>query len=79
MFLAFGLVMEYPIVLVLLSKVGIVTSARLQSSRRYVILVFAIVAAVATPGGDIISPFVLGVTMYLLYELSIVLVRAGGH
>jgi sec-independent protein translocase protein TatC len=79
MFLGFGLVMEYPIVLVLLSKVGIVTSARLKSSRRYVVIVFAIVAAVATPGGDIISPFVLGLTMYALYELSIVLVRAGGH
>ena len=79
MFLGFGLVMEYPIVLVLLSKVGIVTSARLKASRRYVIVIFAIVAAVATPGGDIISPFVLGVTMYLLYELSILLVRAGGH
>ena len=79
MFLGFGLVMEYPIVLVLLSKVGIVTTARLRASRRYVIIVFAIVAAVATPGGDIISPFVLGVTMYLLYELSILLVRAGGR
>jgi sec-independent protein translocase protein TatC len=79
MFVGFGLVMEYPIVLVLLSKVGIVTSERLKSSRRYVIIVFAVVAAVATPGGDIISPIVLGVTMYLLYELSIVLVRAGGR
>jgi len=79
MFVGFGLVMEYPIVLVLLSKVGIVTSVGLKSSRRYVIIVFAIVAAVATPGGDIISPFVLGLTMYALYELSIILVRAGGR
>jgi sec-independent protein translocase protein TatC len=79
MFLAFGLVMEYPIVLVLLSKVGIVTSERLRSSRRVVIVVIAVVAAVATPGGDIVSPMALGVTMYLLYELSIFLVRIGGH
>ncbi len=79
MFIGFGLVMEYPIVLVLLSKVGIVTSARLKSSRRYVVILFAIVAAVVTPGGDIISPIVLGFTMYALYELSIVLVRAGGR
>lgn len=79
MFLGFGLVMEYPIVLVLLSKVGIVTSARLRSSRRYVVLIFAIVAAVATPGGDIVSPVVLGLTMYALYELSIILVRIGGR
>ncbi len=79
MFIGFGLVMEYPIVLVLLSKAGIVTTARLRSTRRYMVIIFAIVAAVATPGGDIISPFVLGVTMYALYELSIVLVRAGGR
>jgi sec-independent protein translocase protein TatC len=79
MFLAFGLTMEFPIVLVLLSKVGIVTSARLRTSRRYVILGIAIFAAVVTPGGDIISPVVLGLVMYALYELSIVLVRMGGR
>ena len=79
LFLGFGLVMEYPIVLVLLSKVGIVTSTRLRSSRRYVIVIIAIVSAVITPGGDPISPTVLGLTMYALYELSIILVRAGGH
>jgi sec-independent protein translocase protein TatC len=79
MFVGFGLVMQFPIVLVLLSKVGIVTSERLRSTRRYALLICAVVAAVATPGGDIISPFVLGLTMYALYELSILLVRAGGR
>ena len=79
LFLAFGLVMEYPIVLVLLSKVGILTSARLRKSRRIVILAIAIISAVVTPGGDPISPTVLGVTMYLLYEFSIVLIRIGGR
>lgn len=79
LFLGFGLVMEYPIVLVLLSKVGIISSARLRSSRRLVILVIAVVSAVITPGGDPISPTVLGLTMYALYELSIVLVRVGGR
>ena len=77
--LVFGLVMEYPIVLVLLAKVGIITSARLRSSRRVVILAIAIISAVVTPGGDPISPTVLGVTMYLLYEFSIVLIRLGGR
>jgi len=79
LFLVFGLVMEYPIVLVLLARVGIITSARLRSSRRIVILAIAIIAAVVTPGGDPISPTVLGVTMYALYELSIVLIRVGGR
>jgi sec-independent protein translocase protein TatC len=79
LFLVFGLVMEYPIVLVLLAKVGIINSARLRSSRRFVILAIAIISAVVTPGGDPISPTVLGVTMYLLYEFSIVLIRLGGR
>lgn len=79
LFLVFGLVMEYPIVLVLLAKVGIITSARLRRSRRVVILAIAIISAVATPGGDPISPLVLGVTMYVLYEFSIVLIRLGGR
>ena len=70
MFLAFGLVMEFPILLVGLSRVGIVTSQRLRSSRRMVILGIAIFSAVATPGGDLVSPFVLGGTMYVLFELT---------
>src|SRR5260370_30266572 len=70
LFLVFGLVMEFPILLVGLSRVGIVTSQRLSSSRRMVILGIAIFAAVATPGGDLVSPFVLGGTKYNLYELT---------
>ena len=79
LFLAFGLTMEFPIVLVLLSKVGIITSQRLRSSRRIVILGIAIFSAVVTPGGDLVSPTVLGVVMYLLFELSIRLVKMGGR
>jgi sec-independent protein translocase protein TatC len=79
LFLVFGLAMEFPIVLVLLSKVGIVSSKALSARRRQALLVIAIVAAVATPGGDPISPVILGVTMYGLYELSIWLVRATGR
>ena len=35
----------------------------------------AIFAATATPGGDLVSPFVLGGTMYLLYEGGIIMAR----
>lgn len=79
LFLAFGLTMEFPIALVLLSKVGIITSQRLRSSRRIVILGIAVFAAVVTPGGDLVSPTVLGGVMYLLFELSIRLVKWSGH
>ena len=78
-FLAFGLVMEFPILLVGLSRVGIVTSDRLRQSRRYVILGIAIFAAIATPGGDLVSPFVLGGTMYALFELTIQFIKRTGR
>jgi sec-independent protein translocase protein TatC len=79
MFLAFGLVMEFPILLFGLSRVGILTSDRLRASRRMVILGIAIFAALATPGGDIVSPLALGGTMYVLYELTLYAIRRSGR
>lgn len=79
MFLVFGLIMEFPILLVGLSRVGIVTSARLTESRRMVILGIAVFAAVATPGGDLVSPLALGGTMYLLFEGTVLFIRRTGR
>jgi sec-independent protein translocase protein TatC len=79
LFLAFGLVMEFPILLFGLSRVGILTSERLRAARRYVILGIAIFAAVVTPGGDLVSPFTLGGTMYLLYEGTLFVIRRTGR
>jgi len=78
MFLVFGLIMEFPILLYGLSRVGIVTSAKLRESRRMIILGIAIFAAVATPGGDLVSPIVLGTTMYILFELTVLFIRRSG-
>ena len=74
MFLAFGLVFQFPIVLVLLSKVGIVSAERLRRNRRYVLLGIFVLAVVVTPGGDPISPTIMAAVMYPLYELTIWLV-----
>jgi sec-independent protein translocase protein TatC len=78
MFLAFGLVMEFPILLFGLSRVNIVTSERLKRARRRAILVIAIFAAAITPGTDIISPIVLGLTMYLLFEGTVYFIARSG-
>ena len=78
MFLAFGLIMEFPIVLFGLSRVGIVSSALLVRSRRVIILGLAVFAAAVTPGGDIISPAALFLTMYGLFEGTIVFIRRSG-
>jgi sec-independent protein translocase protein TatC len=79
MFLAFGLIMEFPIILYGLSRVGIVTSARLVASRRVAILAIAVFAAGITPGGDLVSPLALGGTMYLLFEGTVFFIRRSGH
>ncbi len=79
LFLVFGLIMEFPILLYGLSRAGIVTSQWLRSQRRMIILGIAIFAAVATPGGDLVSPIVLGTTMYILFELTLVFIRRSGR
>jgi len=79
MFLVFGRLMEFPIVLYALARVGIISSARLRQSRRFIILGLAIFAAVATPGGDLVSPTVLFITMYMLFELTVVAIRRSGR
>ena len=74
--LVFGLMLQFPIVLIVLSRLGIVTPAWLASRRRWVILLIAIVAAVATPGGDPFSMVILSLFMYGLFEVTLLVVRA---
>ena len=79
LFLVFGLIMEFPILLIGLSRVGVVTSQRLTSSRRMIILGIAVFSAIATPGGDLVSPIVLGGTMYILFELTVLFIKRSGR
>lgn len=71
MFLLFGLVMQFPIVLIFLDRLGVLSVDQLRTMRRYVLLGVVIFAVVVTPGGDPISPIVLSATMYALYEFTI--------
>jgi len=72
--LAFGIIFEMPVVLVLLGLLGIVTPDGLRKYRRHAIVILAISAALLTPA-DIGTMFMLFTPMILLYELSIWLVR----
>ena len=75
MMLAFGLVLEFPIVLIGLAKVGILNHRRLAAQRRWALLAIVLFAIVLTPGGDPISPLILAGVMFLLFEGSLVLIR----
>jgi sec-independent protein translocase protein TatC len=76
-FLIFGAIMQFPIVLVLLHKLGILNVTRLRTARRYVLLGVVIFAVVATPGGDPVSPLVMSGVMYALFELTLFLIARG--
>ncbi|MFN8630363.1 MAG: twin-arginine translocase subunit TatC [Chloroflexota bacterium] len=78
LFLVFGLVMQFPVILYALSRVGIITSARLAGARRQALLGFTIFAALITPGGDLVSPLALMFTMYILYEGTIFVIKRTG-
>jgi len=75
MMLAFGLVLEFPIVLIGLARVGILNHRRLAAQRRWAILVIVVLAVVLTPGGDPISPLILSGVMFILFEGSLLVIR----
>lgn len=75
--LAFGIIFEMPVILVLLSFMGIVTPAGLRKYQRHALVILAVTSAMLTPA-DLGTMFMLLVPMILLYELSIWLVRLVG-
>ncbi len=71
LFLAFGVVMEFPMVLVLLVRLHLVPLELLRRNRRYAILAIVIFAVIITPGGDPVSPTIMSLVMFVLFELTI--------
>ena len=72
--LPFGLMFELPVVVYMLARRGLVTYQKLAHSRKYVILVIAIIAAILTPP-DAVSQCMLAIPMILLYEVAAQLAR----
>ncbi len=66
----FGLVFNLPVIVVMLTRMGLVTYTQLAKSRRYAVLVIFIVAALFTPP-DVFTQLLMGIPLVLLYEVSI--------
>jgi len=67
---AFGLSFQLPVVLSLLARVGVISSAFLKKRRKYVVVMIFAAAAILTPP-DPITQIGLGIPLLILYELSI--------
>jgi len=73
--LAFGGVFELPVVVLILSVMGLATPEFLASKRRHAIVIITVLASVLTPGDVITLTLMMMVPLILLYEFSILLSR----
>lgn len=78
MCIAFGGVFELPIIAYFLGKIGMITAGTLRRGRRIAIVIIVIVAAVITPTPDVFNQMLLAVPLYILYEVSIIVVHFTG-
>ena len=76
--LAMALVFELPIVLFFLARIGLVTPQFLWRHLRHAVVLIAILAAVITPSGDMLTMTVFAGPMILLYLLGIVVAQVFG-
>jgi len=76
--LAFGIVFELPLVLTFMSLVGIVNSRLLRQKRMYILFGLWFLSCFITPGADPYSPVIIGAAFTVLFELTIILMRAIG-
>lgn len=73
--LAFGAVFELPVVIVFLTKIGVVTPETLAKHRKYAVLLAFVIAAVLTPTPDAFNQTLMAVPIILLYEAGILASR----
>ncbi|TKC03550.1 twin-arginine translocase subunit TatC [Pedobacter cryotolerans] len=68
-----GIIFQLPVVIYILSKLGIMTPQFMRKSRRYAIVLILIVASVVTPTADPYTMLIVAFPLFLLYELSIMI------
>jgi sec-independent protein translocase protein TatC len=72
--LGFGLAFQLPIVGYFMARLGLITAAKLSHARPYALVVMLAAAAILTPP-DVFTQLLLAGPLYLLYEVTIVIVR----
>ncbi len=75
MCIVFGIVFEIPILSWLLARFGLLKVEWMTRYRRHAIVAILILAAIITPTGDAFTLLIVSLPIWLLYELSVVVVR----
>ncbi|MBU4412698.1 MAG: twin-arginine translocase subunit TatC, partial [Proteobacteria bacterium] len=73
--LAFGLIFELPIFMIFMAKIRILPRTFFEKNRRYAVLVISIIASLLTPTPDIFNMLLMGVPLYMLYEVGIIALK----
>ncbi len=75
MCLVMGIVFELPVVSWILGRMGLVNRQMMRSMRRHAVVVILVVAAIITPTTDAFTLFIVALPIWLLYEVSILIVK----
>ncbi len=75
MCLMMGLVFEIPVLCWLFAQLGFISAGFLRRYRKHALVIILILAAIITPTSDLVTLSVVSLPMYLLYELSILIIR----
>lgn len=76
MLVAFGLVFEVPVIILIMGRLGLVGSAWLRKYRRHAIVIGLVLAAAITPSPDVASQLIVAVPLLVLYEVCIWIIFA---
>jgi sec-independent protein translocase protein TatC len=71
MTLLMGLIFEFPIIVVVLTRIGILNPKILRKYRKHTIIVILIISGIITPSPDIFSQLMVSLPLYILYEISL--------
>ena len=75
MSLVMGIVFELPVVSWLLGKMGLINASMMRTWRKYAIVAILVVSAIITPTTDAFTLFIVALPIWLLYEVSILIVK----
>lgn len=69
--IVFGIIFEIPVLITLLTQIGLINPLWLKKARRYIYIIILILSAVITPTTDILNMMIMSVPMIVLFELSV--------